>query len=136
MRGRSASPLERMEAESSCLTTSDRLRWAGFAVFICLWMLAGVVAAIYIQVTYRGGEIVTGPGQWSQTVLYLLGMFGGTAVGLLLTRFVSHSFVSLQTQKRWLGALQQVRENPYVRRRGPGVVKIFMWAVVPDRDAL
>jgi hypothetical protein len=38
--------LERMESESSKLTTFDRLRWAGFAIFICLWTLAGVIAAV------------------------------------------------------------------------------------------
>jgi hypothetical protein len=69
-------------------------------------------------------------------VLGLLGIFGGTFVGLLLTRLLCRRFVSLQTQKRWLDALKEVLENPYVRSRGPNVVKLFMWAVVPDRDAL
>jgi hypothetical protein len=125
-----------MEDESPGLTTSDRLRWAGFAVFIVLWTFAGIVAVIYIQVTYRGGEVTAGSGQWSQMVLYLTGMFGGTAVGLLLTRLLCARFVSLQTQTRWLQALNEGLENPYVTRRAPGLVKLFMWAVVPDRHAL
>jgi hypothetical protein len=125
-----------MESEPSGLTISDRFAWAGFAVFVLLWMLAGSVAAIHIQMTYRGGEVTTGAGQWSQTVVYLTGMFGGTAVGLVLTRLLSGRFVSLPTQKRWLEALNEALEDSYVRRRAPGLVKLFMWAVVPDRDAL
>ena len=125
-----------MNGESPALTLTDRLSWAGFAVFICLCMLAGAVFAIYIQVTYGGGEVVAGPGQWGQVALYLFGMLGGTAIGLLLTRLVSHSLVSLQTQRRWLGALQEALDNSYVQIRGPGFVRLFIWAVVPDRDAL
>jgi hypothetical protein len=118
------------------LTLTDKLSWAAFSVFILLWMLAGVVLAIYIQVTYRGGEVTAGSGQWSQVVLYLLGMFGGTAAGLLLTRFLSHCLVPMETQRRWLGALQEALEDPYVQMRGPNVVRLFIWAAVPDRHAL
>ena len=130
--GPSTSPLERMEEEPSGLTTSDRLCWAGFAIFILTWTLAGAVAVTALP----GGEVAAGLGQWSDAATCLLGMFGGTAVGLLLARFVSHSLVSRQTQRRWLAALDEALENPYVQRRGAGVVRLFMWAVVPDRHAL
>jgi len=125
-----------METESSVLTTSDRLLWAAFAIFILFWAFAGISAAIYIQFTYGSGETATGSDLWKQMALYLLGMFGGTALGLLLTRLVCRRFVSLQTQKRWFDALKEVLEDPYVMRRGPAVIKFFIWAVVPDRDAL
>jgi hypothetical protein len=125
-----------MDNEAPALTLTDKLSLTGFGVFICLCMTAGALSAIYIQMTYRGGDASTGPGQWEQVALYLFGMFGGTAVGLLLTRLISHCFVPLETQKRWLGPLEDALENPYVQYRGPGLVRLFMWAAVPDRDAL
>jgi len=67
-------------------------------------MFVGVTDAIYVQVTHLGGEVTAGAGQWGQAALYLAGMFGGAAVGLVLTRILAQTFVSLQTQKRWLQA--------------------------------
>src|SRR5215469_17971060 len=102
-----------MDDDAPAVTLADRLSLAGFAVFICLCMLAGVVAAIYIEMSYLGGDAAAGPGQWGEIALYLFGAFGGTAVGLLLTRLVSHSFIPVQTQKRWLARLEDALENPY-----------------------
>ena len=128
--GPSASPLERMDDEAPPLTLTDKLSLTGFGVFICLCMMVGVLSAM----TFRGAD--ASAGQWEQVALFLFGMFGGTAVGLLLTRLISHCFVPLETQKRWLGSLEDALENPYVQYRGPGLVRLFMWAAVPDRDAL
>jgi len=111
-RGRSASPLERMAVDAPALTLADKLSLAGLDVFIGLWLIGGAVFAIYIQAIYRGGEVATHSGQWSQIVLYLFGVLGGAAVGLLLTRLLSHCFASVATQRRWLGALQEALENP------------------------
>ena len=85
---------------------------------------------------YLGGEATTDSGKWTHGALVLLGMFGGAGVCLLLTRLVCRRFVSLQTQKRWFDALSEVLKNPYVKSRGPALVLCFIWATVPDRDAL
>ena len=125
-----------MNTDPPLLTRPDRFRLTAFVIFVFLCMFAGAIGAIYVQVKYRGGEVDTGSGQWSQTALYLCGMFAGTAGGLLLTRLACGRFVSPQTQKRWLQALNESLENPYVRARGTTLVKLFIWAVVPDGDAL
>jgi hypothetical protein len=125
-----------MESDPSGLTIFDRLRLTGFGIFIFTCMMAGITAALYIQRAYLGGTAANAPGQWAQAAFFLFLMFGAIFLGLLLTRLFCLSFVSLQTQKRWLAALENAQDSPYVKARGIAIFKYCMWALVPDRDAL
>ena len=133
--GHSSSSLERMETESSGLTMTDRLSWAGLILLIVLWTFAGLTAFLYLQEHYLGGTATTDSGQWTQ-VAYALGLTAvGTALGGISTRSICRRFASVRTQKRWLNTLTEMLDEPYVKRRGR-VVAFLIWALVPDRDAL
>lgn len=125
-----------MDPQPSDLTVTDRLLWTGFAVFIALLLTVGSVAAGYAQTAYLAAESNSHASQLGHVFLVLCGMLIGAGLGFLCVRLFSERFVSVQTQRRWLGALNEALENPYVQKRAPGLVKMFRWAVVPSHDAL
>jgi len=125
-----------MDPQPSDLTVTDRLLLAGFAIFIAILLTVGSVAAGYAETTYLSAQSNSHASQLGHLFLAFCGMLIGAGLGFLCVRIFSKRFVSVQTLRRWLGALNAALENPYVQRRAPGLVRMFRWAVAPSRDAL